>query len=149
MLENSAGSLIKSRNKQIVEIYENDLQVTKSYLSTKFGLSISSIDRILRNAEVVIRREPHGRPNLMNMQALSKGHIWVGAKMDTYLIRHSSMQELSSKIMMSTHQIGLARYGRYDFTLSELQRISSVLGLDLPDHFIEGENTLCQTSSQL
>ncbi|MBL4766380.1 MAG: hypothetical protein JKY94_01455 [Rhodobacteraceae bacterium] len=110
------------------------------YLATKFGLSVSSIRRILKNAEIEVRREPHGRPALLNLKPISQGHIWVGTKLDTYLMRHSSMQELSVKIGMSTHQISLARFGTYDFTLSDLQRINKVLNVDLSAKLVEGED---------
>lgn len=134
----SPSLLIEARNQRIIDTYLNDTQVTLRYLAKEIGLSVSTIRTILQKAKIEVRKERLGRPSLMEMKPLSPGHVWIGAKLDSYLLKHSSMQELSAKIKLSTHQIGIARFGAYDFKLSDLQRISTVLALDLPREFSEG-----------
>lgn len=131
--------LIAKRNEEIILTYENDTQVTFQYLAQKHGISVRSIKQILRNAGVTLRREPFGRPSLLRLKPLSKGHIWLGHRLDIYMAtHHDSMQEFARKVNISTHRLGLARYGAHDFTLSELQSLCSVLKISLPRELIDG-----------
>lgn len=68
----------------------------------------------------------------------SQGYIWVGAKLDTYFIRYSPRQELYAKTGMSIRQIRFAHFGTHDFILSDLQRISEVLDVNLSMKLAEG-----------
>ena len=131
--------LLEKRNQEIVATYENDTQVTLHYLAQRFGLSPYSIKNILRERGVQLRREPTGRPSLLNLKPLSKGHVWLGHKLDVYMtLHHQSMQQMAQKVKMSTHRLSLARYGAHDFTLSELQSVCTVLDIKLPRELVEG-----------
>lgn len=131
--------LREDRDEQIVATYLNDTQVTLSYLSHRFGLSRKMIQKVLLAAGVALRPEQTGRPSLLRLKPLSKGHIWLGHQIDIHLTKCHSMQEMAQQVKMSNHKLGLARYGAHDFTLSELQSLSTVLDLRMPKELLEGD----------
>lgn len=130
--------LLEKRNQEIIATYENDTQVTIQYLKDRFGLSPDYIRQILKKAGVILRADPTGRPSMLRLKPLSKGHIWLGHQIDIHLAKHGSVMDLSQKVRMSTHKLSLARFGAHDFTLSELQSLSRILHISLPRELVEG-----------
>lgn len=131
------------RDESIVATYVNDTQVTIQYIRQKYGLSNTHIRGILKKAGVEIRPEPKGRPSLLNLKPISRGHVWLGSQLDMHITKTKgcSLTQLAYELEMSPHDLGLARFGAYDFRLSELQQISKIIDLGLKSELMMGVMT--------
>lgn len=127
-------------NAQIVEaFYEEGLSV--SALSQRFGRSESGVNKLLAAYRHTYRAENSGadrerkkqpvdpRP-LTEKRSLSFVHFTIGLHISRYMAEHELRPSaFGHLISRSRVQVGNMLAGSHDFTVSEIQRLSQVLGI--------------------
>ncbi len=117
-----------------------DWQQGASYgwLADKYGRSYSTVAKLIHRAQEMgakrvvetSNRRRGGRRPLADQKPISYGHHSIGIRLNKYReIDHAyTYQELADRIDVNRLTVRKMELGLHDFTMGELQRISSLMG---------------------
>lgn len=103
-------------------------------IGVKYGRSRDTIIK-LKRLHKVLRRVPvsrNGQLKTTSMKSLSSYHRALGSRL-TMFRGNRNYTALAHEFGVSRHILKLMEIGAHDFTLTQLSRISEILGHSIPD----------------
>jgi DNA-binding XRE family transcriptional regulator len=105
---------------------------TLSYnqIATRVGRGRDAVVRLCRIHAIERPNKPVGPVKMTEMNKLSPQHIALGLKLSRYR-NDISASEMAKRLGVSRYVLRTMEFGLHDFTLTQLLRISELLGLTL------------------
>ena len=99
------------------------------------GCTTAHIYNIARRVGIKLPPKRRGPAPMLESETIGKLHAQIGQDLFTYRSCNNQFTyaELAEKLGMSTTNIIAAESGTYKFHLTELQRISALVGIPLPE----------------
>lgn len=112
----------------------NDEGMSPVEISARIGYQERSVRKVLCRLGIEIKeRRKAGRRSTEKLPKLSPLHEQIGRTLSTY--RHFQAKltptEAAPKMMLSVPRLHQAEAGKHNFTLTELQHLCKVMGVDI------------------
>jgi len=124
------------RNEKIVTAFQSNQMENIPRLAMAYGLSVSSVRKILKTAGVDTAGRVNQGPQPMALgEALTRRHRRIGqviSDIRTFQMKRSQ-REFAKLANVSIAKLSRGEFGCYDWTITELTRVAEALGLDFAD----------------
>jgi hypothetical protein len=141
-----ASEVVQNRNLEIVNRFYDEGR-SYSWLSNEYGLAEITIRKmvardVLNNG--ARERVAHVQPTCrLADKPLSYAHAMLGNKVSEYIERNKlGPTTFGAPVKLSRHKVRALMRGVYDPSMSELQKLSKVLGITLAEFFSSKEITV-------
>jgi transcriptional regulator with XRE-family HTH domain len=131
---------------QLLNDHFDTLRLSQSELVDKYGMSLSTVQKWIREAKrdgreyTAVRKRRVDPRSVEARRPISRLHSYIGLRVLRYRTEHDlKVTEMGPKIKLSRAKIGPLEAGSYDLTLGDIQRIATLIGepleslLNLPE----------------